>query len=119
MSSFPFLFTVEPTPKPSKGALGAGAIAGIVVGVVGFVFILVPIAYCCVRHFRNRTREREPGNTTNCKYYVLLDFMLLFFCDLTPTEKSIFCTKYSELVILKIQVVEKRQNSTCLHLTQS
>lgn len=51
MSSFPFLFTVGPTPKPSKGALGAGAIAGIVVGVVGFVVILVVIAYCYVRHF--------------------------------------------------------------------
>lgn len=114
MSSFPFLFTVEPTPKPSKGALGAGAIAGIVVGVVGFVVILVVIAYCYVR-----TSRREPGNTTNCKYYVLLDFMLLSFCDLTPTETCIFCTKYSELVILKIQVVEKRSNSTCLHLTQS
>lgn len=104
MSSFPFLFTVGPTPKPFKGALGAGAIAGIVVGVVVFVLI----AYCCVRYFRQRTSNREPGNTTNCKYYVLLDFMLLSFCDLTPTETCIFCTKYSELVILKIQVVEKR-----------
>lgn len=105
MSSFPSLFTVGPTPKPSKGALGAGAIVGIVVGVVGFVVILI-IAYCC--HSRQRTSRREPGNTTNCKYYVLLDFMLLSFCDLTPTETCIFCTKYSELVILKIQVVEKR-----------
>lgn len=108
MSSFPFLFTVGPTPKPSKGALGAGAIAGIVVGVVGFVVILVVIAYCYVRDFRRRTSRRKPGNTTNCKYYVLLDFMVLSFCDLTPTETCIFCTKYSELVILKIQVVEKR-----------
>lgn len=108
MSSFPFLFTVGPLPKPSKGALGAGAIAGIVVGVVGFVVILVVIAYCYVRHFCQRTSRRKTGNTTNCKYYVLLDFMLLSFCDLTPTETCIFCTKYSELVILKIQVVEKR-----------
>lgn len=105
MSSFPSLFTVGPTPKPSKGALGAGAIVGIVVGVVVFVVILI-IAYCC--HSRQRTSRREPGNTTNCKYYVLLDFMLLSFCDLTSTETCIFCTKYSELVILKIQVVEKR-----------
>ena len=108
MSSFPFLFTVEPTPKPSKGALGAGAIAGIVVGVVGFVLTLVLITYCCVRQFRERTSKLESGNTTNCKYYVLLDFMLLSLCDLTPRETCIFCTKYSELVILKIQVVEKR-----------
>ena len=104
MSSFPFLFTVGPTPKPSKGALGAGAIAGIIVGVVGFVLTLVLIAYCC---FRQRTSKLE-SDTTNCKYYVLLDFMLLSFCDLTPRETCIFCTKYSELVILKIQVVEKR-----------
>lgn len=64
MSSFPFLFTVGPTPKPSKGALGAGAIAGIVVGVlVGFIVILVVIAYR-VRNSRQRTSKANANQVT-------------------------------------------------------
>lgn len=54
MSPLPFSFTLGPTSKHSKGGIGAGGIAGIVVG-VALLLVLIVIAidyYCCYpKHF--------------------------------------------------------------------
>ena len=64
------LFNVGPEEDSTKSRLGAGAIAGIVIGVI-VLFIICLVLFCCRHRLKAICNNNGGASKDNCKYVIL------------------------------------------------